>query len=70
METASRNQNIFSSKPRDVTAWIFLENNPVNPPKTVSMYWRTGLPKNSSHEGIGLLEFFLRLCFEVQADFL
>jgi hypothetical protein len=28
--------------------------------KTVSTYWRTGLPKNSSHMGIGRLEFFLR----------
>jgi hypothetical protein len=47
-----------------VTAWIFLENRLVNPPKTVSMYWRTGLPKNYSHTGIGRLEFFLRWAFK------
>jgi hypothetical protein len=28
--------------------------------KTVSMYWRVGLLKNSSHGAIGRLEFFLR----------
>jgi hypothetical protein len=36
--------------------------------KTVSMYWRVGLLKNSSHGAIGRLDLFLRLCFEVQAD--
>jgi hypothetical protein len=28
--------------------------------KTVSMYWRVGLPKNSSHGGISRLDLFLR----------
>jgi hypothetical protein len=31
--------------------------------KTVSMYWRMGLPKNSSHKVIGLLDLFLRWAF-------
>ncbi len=56
MEKASRNQTIFSSKPLAVTAWIFLENRFVSRLKTVSMYWRMGLPKNPSHMGIGRLE--------------
>jgi len=60
MEKASRNQTIFNSKPLGVTAWIFLANKLVNRLKIVSMYWRIGLPKNSSHISIGLLEFFLR----------
>src|SRR4051812_5046188 len=41
----------------------FFENRLVMPLKTVSMYLRTGLPKNSSHIGIGRLEFFLRCAF-------
>jgi hypothetical protein len=68
MEKASRKQTIFSSKPLGVTAWIFLENNALSLPKTVSMYRRVGLLKNSSHGGNCRLEFFLRLCFEVQTD--
>ena len=60
MEKASRKQTIFNSKPLGVTAWIFLENIALNLLKTVSMYWRIGLPKNSSQAGIGLFEFFLR----------
>jgi hypothetical protein len=60
MEKASRKQTIFNSKPCGVTACILPENKRLNCPKTVSIYWRTGLPKNSSHAGIGRLEFFLR----------
>jgi hypothetical protein len=60
MEKASRKQTIFNSKPLGVTAWIFLGNKLVSRLKTVSIYWRIGLLKNSSHIGIGRLEFFLR----------
>lgn len=60
IEKATREQTIFNSKPRGVTACIFLENISLNPLNTVSIYWRIGLPRNSSHAGIGLLEFFLR----------
>jgi hypothetical protein len=60
MEKASRNHTIFSSKPLGVTAWIFLANKLVSRLKTVSMYWRIGLPRNASHGGISRLEFFLR----------
>jgi hypothetical protein len=42
---------------------IFLENRLVMPLKTVSMYLRIGLLKNSSHAGSGRLEFFLRCAF-------
>ena len=63
MEKASRNQTIFSSKPLGVTAWIFPANKSLNRLKTVSMYCRIGLPTNSSHAGIGRLEFFLRWAF-------
>jgi hypothetical protein len=38
MEKASRKQTIFNSKPRGVTAWIFLENIALSLLKTVSMY--------------------------------
>jgi hypothetical protein len=64
MEKANRNQTIFSSKPRGVTAWIFLGKKLVSRLKTVSMYWRIGLLRNSSHAAIGLLEFFLRWAFK------
>ncbi len=60
MEKVSRNQAIFSSKPLGVTAWIFPAHKALNRPKTVSMYWRIGLPKKSSHAGTGRLEFFRR----------
>jgi hypothetical protein len=60
MEKASRKQTIFSSKPLGVTAWIFLGKKLLSRLKTVSMYWRIGLLKNSSHAAIGLFEFFLR----------
>ena len=60
MEKASTNQTIFSSKPLGVTAWILLANNALNLLKTVSMYWRVGLLKNSSHAAIGRLDLFLR----------
>jgi hypothetical protein len=53
MEKANRKQTIFSSKPLGVTAWIFLANNALKLLKTVSMYWRVGLLKNSSHAAIG-----------------
>src|SRR5215216_1009667 len=56
MEKANRKQTIFSSKPLGVTAWIFLGNKLLSRLKIVSMYWRMGLPKNSSHAGIGRLE--------------
>jgi hypothetical protein len=49
MEKANRKQTIFSSKPLGVTAWILLANNALKLLKTVSMYWRVGLLKNSSH---------------------
>jgi hypothetical protein len=49
MEKARRKQTIFSSKPFGVTAWIFLGKKLVSVPKTVSMYWRIGLPRNLSH---------------------
>ncbi len=49
MEKANRKQTIVSSKPLGVTAWIFLENIALKLLKTVSMYWRAGLLKNSSH---------------------
>ena len=64
MEKASRKQTIFSSKPHGVTAWIFLGKKLVSRLKTVSMYWRIGLPKNSSHADICLFEFFLRWAFK------
>jgi hypothetical protein len=60
MEKANRKQTIFSSKPLGVTAWIFLANNALKLLKTVSMYWRVGLLKNSSHAAIGRLDPFLR----------
>jgi hypothetical protein len=60
MEKANRKQTIFSSKPLGVTAWIFLENIALKLLKTVSMYWRVGLLKNSSHAAIGRLDLFLR----------
>ena len=63
MEKANRKQTIFSSKPLGVTAWIFLANKVVSRLKTVSMCWRIGFPRNSSHAGIGRLEFFLRWAF-------
>ena len=63
MEKANRKQTIFSSKPRGVTAWIFLGKKLVSRLKTVSMYWRIGLPKNSSHAGTCLFEFFFRWAF-------
>jgi hypothetical protein len=46
---------IFNSKFLGVTAWIFLGNRFVSQLKTVSMYWRIGLPKNSSRAGISRL---------------
>jgi len=63
MEKANTNQTIFSSKPLGVTAGIFPENIALSLLKIVSMYWRIGLPKNSSHAGISRLEFFLRWAF-------
>ena len=60
MEKASRKQTIFNSKPRGVTAWIFLGKKLLRRLKTVSMYWRIGFPKNFSYAGSGRLEFFLR----------
>ena len=45
MEKANKKQTIFSSKPLDVTAWIFLANNALKLLKAVSMYWRVGLLK-------------------------
>ncbi len=63
MEKANREQTIFSSNPFGVTAWIFLENNALTLLKTVSMYWRVGLLRNSSHAGSCRLEFFLRWAF-------
>jgi hypothetical protein len=60
MEKANRKQTIFNSKPLGVTAWIFLANNALSLLKTVSMYWRVGLLKNSSHRAIDRLGFFLR----------
>ena len=60
MEKANRKQTIFSSKPLGVTAWILLANNALKLLKTVSMYWRVGLLKNSSHAAIGRLDLFLR----------
>lgn len=63
MEKASRKQTIFSSKPLGVTAWIFLANKALSRLNTVSMYWRIGLPKNSSQAGIGRLDLFLRWAF-------
>ena len=49
---------IFNSKPFGVTAWIFLENNALSLPKTVSMYWRMGFAKNSVHAECGRLDLF------------
>jgi hypothetical protein len=68
MERASRNQTIFTSKPRGETLWIFLENRFVNFLKIVSMYWRTGLPKTPAmpKAALGVL---LALAFQVQANF-
>ena len=60
MEKAKRKQTIFNSNPLGVTAWVFLANNALTLPNTVSMYWRVGLLKNSSHAGIGRLDLFLR----------
>ena len=69
MKKANRNQTTFSSKPLGVTAWIFLANKFVNSLKTVSMYLRIGLPKNSSHAALGRLELFLRWALRVQTHF-
>ena len=60
MEKANRKQTIFSSNPLGVTAWILLANSALKLLKTVSMYWRVGLLKNSSHAAIGRLDLFLR----------
>src|SRR5918997_2142288 len=55
IEKANRKQTIFNSKPLGVTAWIFLANKVVSRLKTVSMCWRIGFPRNSSHAGSGRL---------------
>ena len=61
MEKANRKQTIFSSKPLDVAACIFFGKKLVSRLKTVSMYWRVGLPRHSYHAGIGRLEFLKAL---------
>jgi hypothetical protein len=60
IKKASRKKTIFSSKPLGVTGWTFFENSLLNSLKTISMYWRTGLPRYSSRADSDSLEFFLR----------
>ena len=60
MEKAKRKQTIFNSKPFNLTAWIFLENNPLSLLKTVSTYWRMGFARNPLHAECGRCDpFFL-----------